>query len=170
METVWENLDVEIGQLPKVEDVYFQRHPIRYRSYRMVVASIWWGIVVVGATVLGIALPEWWTLLVGSAVLILVGLTFFGIHIGYRKRSYALRQLDLTYRKGWLFYSITTIPFNRIQHTDVSQGPLERKFALCTLSIYTAGGSTSDLSIPGLEEDEAQQLRDFIAKKAASYE
>jgi membrane protein YdbS with pleckstrin-like domain len=135
----------------------------------MLVATMWWAVLIIGALVLGIAIPEWWILLAGSLVLLLFGISMLGIHIGYRKRSYALRELDLTYRKGWLFYSITTIPFNRIQHTDVSQGPIERQFALCTLSIYTAGGSTSDLSIPGLEQDEAQQLRDFIAKKAATY-
>src|SRR5690606_7570665 len=105
----------------------------------------------------------------GVALALFMLFSFFGINIGYRRRSYALREKDLTYKKGWLFSATTTVPFNRIQHTEVSQGPLERRFELCTLNIYTAGGSTSDLSIPGLNEDEAQQLRDFISKKAALY-
>ncbi len=63
-----------------------------------------------------------------------------------------------------------TIPFNRIQHTEISRGPIERKYELSTLKIYTAGGSTSDLSIPGLEAEEAEQLKEFVAKKAAIYE
>lgn len=85
--------------------------------------------------------------------------------MGFPKRGYILRERDITYSKGWLFHSVTTIPFNRIQHSDVSQGPIERKFKLSTLKIYTAGGSSSDLSIPGLEAGEAQILREFISKK-----
>ena len=102
-------------------------------------------------------------------MLILIAFNFASIRIGFSRRGYALRERDLTYRKGWIFFSTTTLPFNRIQHTEVSQGPIEKKFDLCTLKIFTAGGSTSDLSIPGLEEEEAQQLRDFISKKAAIY-
>ncbi len=169
MESVWENLEVSVADLPQVEQVHFQRHPVRYQSYRMVVAGIWWLIFLTSFAVAATVSPDWWALYVGIGMSLLIVLTFVGIRIGYRKRAYALRQNDLTYRKGWLFYSITTAPFNRIQHTEVSQGPLERKYKLCTLNIFTAGGSSSDLSIPGLEQDEAQQLRDYIAKKAASY-
>jgi membrane protein YdbS with pleckstrin-like domain len=169
MDTLWQNMEVAIDELPKVEEVYFQRHPLRYRTYRMVSATLWLSVLVIPGIVLGLTVPGWWMLIVGAAILLLGALSFIGIRIGYKKRSYALRQNDLTYRKGWIFYSITTIPFNRIQHTDVSQGPLERRFALSTLNIYTAGGSTSDLSVPGLEQEEAQQLRDFISRKAATY-
>lgn len=167
MESVWQNMEVAVADLPQVEDVNFQRHPIRYQSYRYLLAIFWWALPVGAFVVFSVLFTDWWAIYAGILLGILVALSFVGIGIGYRKRSYALRQNDLTYRKGWLFYSITTVPFNRIQHTEVSQGPLERKYELCTLNLYTAGGSTSDLSIPGLEQDEAQQLRDYIAKKAA---
>ncbi len=167
METVWQNPVMEVADLPQVEDVHFQRHPVRYQSYRYLVASIWWAIPVVAFVVFATLYTDWWAVYAGIPLASLIVLSYVGIGIGYRKRSYALRQNDLTYRKGWLFYSITTVPFNRIQHTEVAQGPLERKYKLCTLNLYTAGGSTSDLSIPGLEQDEAQQLRDYVAKKAA---
>lgn len=169
MTETWQNPDVLISELPAIEDGKFQHHPIRYRKYRNLGATIFWSIPVLIFSILVVLKFDVWAYFVGGALCIFMLLSFFGINRGYYKRSYALRDKDLTYKKGWIFYSTTTIPFNRIQHTEVSQGPLERRFELCSLKIFTAGGSTSDLSIPGLEEDEAQQLRDFIAKKAAVY-
>jgi len=71
------------------------------------------------------------------------------------------------HRKGVLFKSTTTIPFNRVQHCEISQGPIQRMFNLHTLEIFTAGGGKSDLAIPGLEGDTAQQIKEFIVKKTA---
>jgi len=169
MEMVWQNLEVPIDQLPKAEEVEYQRHPIRYKQYSYVVAGIWLLPLFVAAVVLSIVFAELWMYLALAAVLALIAVSVLSIEKGFPIRSYALREKDLTYRKGWIFYSVTTIPFNRIQHTEVSQGPLERKYKLSTLKIYTAGGSTSDLSVPGLETDEAAQLRDYIARKANQY-
>lgn len=169
MEIAWVNLEVPIDSLPKVEDVQFQRHPVRYKTYRYLIATFWTIIPTLALSVFTAIVQEWWPVAGVAVFLIFSTFAFIAIHKGYQRRSYALRQRDLSYRKGWIFTSITTVPFNRIQHTEVSQGPLERKFKLCTLNVYTAGGSTSDLSIPGLEADEAAQLRDYIAQKAALY-
>lgn len=169
MTETWQNLEIQPGDLPAVEDGNFQHHPIRYRKYRNLGATLFWAVPVLVYSGFVIFQFGVWAYFVGALLAVFMLFSFFGINIGYRRRSYALRERDLTYKKGWLFYATTTVPFNRIQHTEVSQGPLERRYELCTLNIYTAGGSTSDLSIPGLNEDEAQQLRDFIAKKAALY-
>ncbi len=167
METDWTNQQIETHTIPALEEIAFQQHPIRYRKYRLVSWSIIWAILTIVFVVVSTQAGLNGAIINGSVLLIFVELGVMSSRIGYKKRSYALRERDLTYKKGWIFYSITTIPFNRIQHTEVSQGPIERKFSLSTLKIYTAGGSTSDLSIPGLEPEEAQALRDFISKKAA---
>lgn len=170
MEETWQNEEVDRLDLPPVEDVSFQKHPVRYMTYRRLLASIFWIFPIVGFAIPAILEPGMWVAFVGGGLFILISLGFLTIPIGYRKRSYALRERDLTYKKGWIFSTMITIPFNRIQHTEISRGPIERKFDLSTLKIYTAGGSTSDLSIPGLETDEAEQLKEFVAKKAATYE
>jgi len=64
---------------------------------------------------------------------------------------------------------MTSIPFNRIQHTEVNQGPLGRMFDLARVQIFTAGGSSSDISIPGLKVEEAHQLKDHITKISSQY-
>jgi membrane protein YdbS with pleckstrin-like domain len=170
MEETWHNEEVQPSELPLVEEVSFQKHPVRYMTYRRLLATIFWSFPIVGLAIPAILSPGIWLAYAGGGLAILILLTFISIPIGYRKRSYALRERDLTYKKGWIFSSMITIPFNRIQHTEISRGPIERKYELSTLKIYTAGGATSDLSIPGLEAEEAEQLKEFVAKKAAIYE
>ena len=46
-----------------------------------------------------------------------------------------------------------------MQHTDVSQGPLERRFGLGTLIVYTAGTSHSKVNVSGLDFDVARRIR-----------
>jgi membrane protein YdbS with pleckstrin-like domain len=169
MEESWTNNQVFRENLPELESVRFQKHPLRYRTLRVLIMTMVWSIPIIALTLVAIfsdAKYDWIPIVI---ILIMAGISFVSIFKGYKRRSYALRERDVTYKKGWLFFSTTTIPFNRIQHTEVSQGPLERRFELCSLKIYTAGGATSDLSIPGLEQAEAQELRDYIANKAAIY-
>lgn len=59
------------------------------------------------------------------------------------------------------------IPFNRMQHSEVLQGVIDRQFGLARLAVFTAGGSSSDLVIPGLEAEQAYRMREFLGEKVA---
>ena len=74
------------------------------------------------------------------------------------------------YKQGYLWRSNTVIPFNRIQHAEVTQGPIERMFELSVLRVFTAGGSASDIAIPGIRPDEAHRIKEFILSKTAADE
>jgi membrane protein YdbS with pleckstrin-like domain len=65
----------------------------------------------------------------------------------------------LEIQRGVYWRTITTVPRSRIQHTDVSQGPLERRYGLGTLVVYTAGTHHSQVSLSGLEFTVAQAIR-----------
>lgn len=84
------------------------------------------------------------------------------IHRAYRSRVYVIRQRDITYREGWIWWTETSIPYQRIQHCGIEQGPIEKMVGLATLELYTAGKSTSDLSIPGLELAVAESLKAWV--------
>lgn len=90
--------------------------------------------------------------------------------VSYNYRGYALREKDISYKKGYIFRSITTIPFNRIQHTEIKESAISRLFSLQTVKFYTAGGATSDLQIAGLSKDDAQRIKEFINGKIKNYE
>jgi hypothetical protein len=81
-----------------------------------------------------------------------------------------LREKDISYKTGIIFYKQISVTFNRIQHVEVSQGVLGKLFGLSSVKIFTAGGSASDLSIPGLLTADAQKLKAFISEKISQYE
>ena len=89
---------------------------------------------------------------------------------GFPKKGYLLREQDVSYRTGLLFYKLTTIPFNRIQHVEVSQNMIEKGIGLSSVKIFTAGGSVSDLSIPGLLPDKAHQIESFLLSEVSTHE
>ena len=90
--------------------------------------------------------------------------------LGFPRKGYLLREHDVSYRSGLLFYKLTTIPFNRIQHVEVSQNIIEKSFGLASVKVFTAGGSVSDLSIPGLLPDKAHQIESFLLSKVSTHE
>jgi|TARA_B110000902_G_scaffold17521_1_gene20352 membrane protein YdbS with pleckstrin-like domain len=85
--------------------------------------------------------------------------------IGFKKRKYAVREKDISYKKGVFFRSLTTVPFNRIQHIEIDQGPVARYFGLVALSVFTAGDSSDDLKVSGLLKKDAVQIKEFISTK-----
>lgn len=86
-------------------------------------------------------------------------------YLGFSKRRYALREHDIIYSKGLLFFKLTTVPFVRIQHIEISKSFIARKFNLATLHIYTAGEAGTDLVIKGLPNDIAEKLNAFLSSK-----
>jgi uncharacterized protein len=57
---------------------------------------------------------------------------------------------------------IINVPRSRVQHTDVSQGPLERSHELSTLIVHTAGTEHARVALPGLARATALGLRDQL--------
>jgi len=82
--------------------------------------------------------------------------------IGYRYASYRVGQEELEIRRGVLWRRILKVPRSRIQHTEVSQGPLERRYGLATLGVYTAGTDHARVSLPGLEHGLARRIREHL--------
>ena len=79
--------------------------------------------------------------------------------MAYRFTSYVVDDAGLEIARGVYWRTVTNIPRSRIQHTDVSQGPLERRHGLGTLVVYTAGTQHSEVKLPGLEFATAQRIR-----------
>lgn len=104
--------------------------------------------------------PQWLWVLPMAALLLLGGRPW--LRRQFESRRYALRARDITYRRGWLWHRVTTVPYHRIQHGEIAQGPIEKWYGLAVLEVYTAGRNASDLSIPGLPLEEAERLKAFI--------
>lgn len=101
-------------------------------------------------------------------ITVLLVILSFIVWVGFNSfkyKGYALRQHDIIFKSGIFFRSTTIISFNRVQHIEINQGPLDRYFNIAGLTLYTAGGSSSDLTIPGLSMEDANRIKEWIMKK-----
>ena len=63
-----------------------------------------------------------------AAFLILYSITISVL--GFPKKGYLLREKDVSYKTGLITYKQISVPFNRVQHVEVSQGILDKIFHL----------------------------------------
>lgn len=80
----------------------------------------------------------------------------------YRAWGYREGDDELHIRSGLWTRVRTAVPFGRVQHIDISQGPIERAYGLATLILNTAGTRGSSVPLPGLLQAEAERMRDQI--------
>ncbi|MGB5077908.1 MAG: PH domain-containing protein [Sphingorhabdus sp.] len=80
----------------------------------------------------------------------------------YRHWGFAMRADRLRIVRGYMFFRDTVVPFGRIQHIDVDQGPIDRHFGLATLTVHTAGNHNSAVALPGLRHADALTMREAI--------
>ena len=83
----------------------------------------------------------------------------------WRAWGYREEEDELHIRHGLLVRTRTLVPFGRVQHIDVAQGPVERRFGLATLILHTAGTRGAAVPLPGLPHAEAERMRDRIRAK-----
>jgi membrane protein YdbS with pleckstrin-like domain len=103
--------------------------------------------------------------LVAGAVIV-VGLVV-GLPVPrHRRWSWALTDEGLELAHGVLVRTESAIPAFRVQQVDVKQGPIERAFGLVSLTITTAS-SGSDGTLPGIDADEADEVRRRILDRVA---
>ncbi len=94
--------------------------------------------------------------------LIGIGATLYAPGRVWRRLGYALDDRLLRVVRGWLFHTDTIVPFVRVQHIDVREGPLDKVFSIATLVVHTAGTHNSVVTLPGLAPERARAIRDAI--------
>lgn len=104
------------------------------------------------------------------AFLLIISVSFFLQKMAFSKRSYALREHDILYRRGVLATINTIIPFSRIQHITINEGFISRYYSLATLQIFTAGNSSMDMKISGLKKMDAEKIKELILQQIATEE
>jgi hypothetical protein len=80
----------------------------------------------------------------------------------YRHWGYDMGVDRIRIVRGYMFYHDTIVPFGRIQHIDVDQGPIDRRYGLATLTVHTAGNHNSKVALPGLAHSDALAMREAI--------
>jgi membrane protein YdbS with pleckstrin-like domain len=167
--TEFTNNPIDITQLPKFEEVQLKGLNPKYITVLLFNFSLLLILVIGGFSALfyfkqdAFSNTIWMAILVGL-VLFLAGLVVF-TKFSFQKKGYAFREHDAIYKSGLISETTTIIPFNRVQHVALHQGFISRKLGLASVELFTAGGSSSDLEIPGLLLADAQLIKNLVSQK-----
>ncbi len=105
-----------------------------------------------------------------APVVVIIGgilLAWWWPSISYRHLRFGVDETGIAIESGVIWRSRIALPRVRIQHTDVSQGPLERRYGVGTLKMYTAGSRHTKIELPGLRHEDAIALRDALLAEGA---
>ncbi len=150
--------DTGDGALTKLHPHY--AHALRVQTTLMAIP------VLIGSLVLEAIMRENALLppgvIAGPVLLIAIALIIRIPSRRYSARGYQISADRLRVVRGLLFRYDTVVPFSRVQHIDVNQGPLERFFGIATLTLHTAGNHNAAVALPGLGEPLAREMREEI--------
>lgn len=83
----------------------------------------------------------------------------------YAHWSFALEPVTLELRHGVFWRNETSVPYFRVQHVDIEQGPIERRLGVAELRLKTAA-SSGGATLPGVALADAEELRRTILERA----
>lgn len=160
-----ETIDTTI--LPKFEAVVFSK-----------LHSSYWKIILIQIAIVFVFVSAAYTLIINNAeeiipfkteigviILIIFSLIILFSRIGFNKKGFAFRQHDVLFRHGVIATNTLVIPYNRIQHVALHEGIISRFYGLNKIEIFTAGGNSSDIEIPGIEKEQAENIKQLLMGK-----
>ncbi|OCB76064.1 PH domain-containing protein [Flavobacterium crassostreae] len=158
---------IDKTELPKLETVVLSKLDPQY--WKVVTISI-----IITFLVLGLGLgcllyyqPELQiysttiALLYGLLCVLVLGIS----NLSAQKKAFAFRTHDVIFKNGILATNTIVIPYNRVQHVALQEGFIARFFGLATVALYTAGGSSSDIAIPGIAKEQAAGIKQLLMGK-----
>ncbi|MFD0738795.1 PH domain-containing protein [Lysobacter koreensis] len=104
---------------------------------------------------------------VGAGLGLLLGVAL-GAWLGLKRYKHSYWRHDdegLAVRRGKLWFRETRVPATRVQHLDLKRGPLQRSRRLATLVVHTAGTRHSAVTVPHLDADDAERLRERLSRQ-----
>ena len=161
------NETIDTTQLPKYEEVEFSvLHP-NYWKITLISILIFFLIIGVGLSFLLYFNKDIIPYVSQIAILYAVLLLFvlFLSRMGFKKKGFAFRNHDVLFKHGIIATNTLVIPYNRVQHVALHEGLLSRFFGLAKIEIFTAGGSSSDIEIPGVLKEEAENIKQLLMGK-----
>ena len=161
------NETIDTTNLPRYEAVELtQLHP---NFWKVVLLSKGILFLVLGAAIVaGLVFVEElaeYNYFVVAIYFLFAALFFFFSRISFKKKAYAFRNHDVIFRSGIIATNTMVIPYNRVQHVALHEGLFSRIFGLAKIEIFTAGGVSSDLEIPGIAKEEAENIKQLLMGK-----
>jgi len=165
--TNFTNETIDTKALPKYEQVALTPLQPRYWSVVAIIVTTAFALLLLGVVLLLYIVDEvvpHKPLLFGALGLLFVVVLLLS-RVSFRKKAYAFRQHDVIYRKGIIATNTMVIPYNRVQHVALHEGLVSRWFGLAKVELFTAGGVSSDIEIPGILKEEAEDIKQLLMGK-----
>jgi membrane protein YdbS with pleckstrin-like domain len=161
------NETIDTTQLPKFEEVQFSILDSDY--WKVTLLNVFFFFLIVGAG-LGVLLFFNRGLLVfavgiSAAYFLFLFLVLLLSRISFKKKGFAFRTHDVLFRHGVIATNTIVIPYNRVQHVALHEGLVSRYFGLAKIEVFTAGGSSSDIEIPGIKKEQAENIKQLLMGK-----
>lgn len=165
------NDQIDLASLPKYESVAYSSVSSTYLIKMNIQTGIFMLVLFI---ILGVLwffqLNQWQTGILLAVVIAAFIFRFWNNYKLLQSLGYAVREKDIVYKRGFIFNKTTIVPFNRVQHVSISRGVWDKILGISNLNIFTAGGSGSDITIPGLDPKMALQLKEALAVKISKDE
>jgi len=163
------NDTIDTSQLPKFEEVTFTNLHPKYFKVVLINLLIVISILILVPSLVFILKPELFSgriwMILGVLLPIISSLIIVFSIIGFKKKGFAFRNHDVLFRHGIIATNTIVIPYNRVQHVALHEGLVSRYFGLAKIEIFTAGGSSSDIEIPGIEKEQAENIKQLLMGK-----
>lgn len=159
------NVQIDLADLPQADELIMEPMAPSYEREVKTQQLIIWSPIVLVSLVPWLFTQFIWLLAIPMFVMILAGITSALLIKKALVKGVAMREFDIAYQSGLFWRKTVIVAYNRVQHVEVSSGPLQRKFDLASVKLFTAGGTSVDLKIDGLSTERAEQIRTFVADK-----
>ena len=161
------NETIDTTQLPKFEEVQFSILDSDYWKVTLLNVFFFFLIVGVGLGVLlffnrGLLV---FAIAISAAYFLFLFLVLLLSRISFKKKGFAFRTHDVLFRHGVIATNTIVIPYNRVQHVALHEGFISRYCGLAKIEVFTAGGSSSDIEIPGIKKEQAENIKQLLMGK-----
>ncbi len=138
--------------------------PVHPRAFRRALKPSSLVAIVMAALVM--LAPGWWDLVV---VALLPAWAYMHARHSVAHLGYAVTDRALWFRSGWIWRSTTVAPFAKLQAVMLRESPFDRRSAMASVSIDTAGATAAPhrIDIPYLGLEVARELHRRLSFEAA---
>ncbi len=159
------NYKINLETITPIAQIEFEPLNVKYKKVQVIGISLTYIVLMGLCLFLLLADSIWWCISAEVVLAIALVINLSIVSKAYQIKGYALRQQDITYRSGFFFTKITTIPYSRIQQVTIKQNPIPKICHLYTVEIVNGAQGLSSLNIPGLPESTAKQIKNLLTEK-----
>ncbi|PCH59221.1 MAG: hypothetical protein COC19_07395 [SAR86 cluster bacterium] len=163
------NTQLEITKLPSSESLILNALDPRFAGIRLKLILSFYFIIILILLISAVAfeaLRSFALSYLGIGLLlsisILLGLIAWYFFAATQCIFFAVRQHDIVMKSGLFWRKQVVQPLQRVQHVEVTQGPVDRKYSLAKIQLFSAGTAVSTFRIPGLDVDLAEKIKQYV--------